>query len=53
MRTVILMGALLIADAIRGTITLPYNQNTIGFIAVVLLASIIMDITDVVRGKEK
>jgi hypothetical protein len=53
MRTVILLGALIIADAIRGTTVLPYNQNTLGFIAFVLFASILMDIADVARGKEK
>jgi hypothetical protein len=53
MRTVILLGALIIADAIRGTTVFPYNQNTLGFIAFVLFMSIIMDIADVSRGKEK
>ena len=53
MRTIILVGALLISDAIRGNTSLPYGDNVMSVLVVILLAAILMDFVDFVRGKSK
>jgi hypothetical protein len=52
MRTAILLGAILIADAIDGTPGLPYNENAIYGIGVILLVCMIMDVVDFGRHEK-
>jgi hypothetical protein len=51
MRTVILLGFLLLCDAVRGTTILPYTKMATVCICIILLACAYMDIIDFTKEK--
>jgi hypothetical protein len=52
MRTVILVGALILSDAIRNSTAMVYSNDTGKFIVTILVCAIIADIVDFLRNKK-
>lgn len=53
MRTVILLGSIIISDSIRGSRLFSYGESLIKFIGIILIISMCMDIVDFFRGRKE
>ena len=51
MRTVTLLGFLFLCYAIRGTVIMPYSEETQNIIFLIILVCVFMDVIDFMRKK--